>query len=199
MKAIHKLLALAAVMALGSAAWAPAQEGGGNSVALNYQLGLDALKDGNANLARQCFEAVLQTQPNHANARYHLLNLRNRGPELAAKARKLQMEKIKIPKVDFRDSTLPEALGALAAIIDKQTDGGFAPNFIVQDPAGAFEKRPVTMTLNQVPASVVFDYILNLANASARYDEHAIVVKPIGGGGEPKKPAAEPAEEPSGE
>ena len=70
----------------------------------------------------------------------------------------------------------------------KQTDGKFAPNFVVEDPEKVFEERTFSLKLGTVPASVALKYSLDGVRATARYDEHAIVIKPLGGrkGGAPK-------------
>ena len=176
-------MVLATSLALCAGAWAdPAKETTATKVAGLYQQGLTALEDGDAILARQCFTEVLRLQPSHGNARYQILNLKQRGPQLAAKVRKKKLEQIKVPKVDFDDTTLPDAVEALGIMIDKETEGKFAPNFVVQDPKGLFDSRPISMTLGAVPANVVLEYILRMGDATVRYDEYAIVIRPLGGG-----------------
>jgi len=184
------LMVLATTLALCAGAWADtATEETTAKVAALYQQGLTALEEGDAGLARQCFTAVLQAQPNNGNARFQLLNLKQRGPQLAAKGRKKKLEQVKVPKVDFSGTTVPEAVEALGILIDKETEGKFIPNFIVQDPKGIFATRPITMKLGAVPASVVLEYILRMGDASVRYDEFAIVIRPLGGGGAAPPPA----------
>jgi hypothetical protein len=176
-------LVLAIWLALCAGAWAdPAKETTASKAAGLYQQGLTALEDGDAILARQSFTEVLRLQPSHGNARYQILNLKQRGPQLAAKVRKKKLEQVKVPRVNFDNTTLPEALEALGIMIDKETGGKFAPNFVVQDPKGLFDSRPISMKLGAVPANVVLEYILRMADATARYDEYAIVIRPLGGG-----------------
>lgn len=177
------LLVLGTSLALCAGAWAEtAKEGVATKVATLYKQGLEALEEGDATLARQCFTAVLQIQPSHGNARYQLLHLKQRGPQLAATVRKKKLAQVKIPKVDFEDTTVPDAIEALGILIEKETEGKFAPNFIVQDPQSLFDSRPLTMKLGTVPASVVLEYILRMGDAKVRYDEFAIVIRPLGGG-----------------
>ena len=173
------LMVLGTSLALCAGAWADtATKEATTRVATLYQQGLEALKEGNADAARQCFTAVLHIQPSHGNARYQLLNLKNRGPKLAATVRKKKLTQVKVPKVDFDGVTVPDAIEALGILVEKETKGKFAPNFIVQDPGGAFGSRPITMKLGSVPANVVLDYVLRMGGATARYDEYAIVIRP---------------------
>lgn len=157
-----------------------AQEERVQKVATLYQQGVTALKDGDSKLAAACFREVLVIQPNHGNARYQLLSLHQRKPNLAAKVRQRKLAQIKIPKVDFDESEFGEVIEALDILIAKETKGEFAPNFVVQDPHGLLENKRITMKLGTVPANVLLDYVLKMAHAKARYDEHAIVIAPIG-------------------
>lgn len=183
------LLVLGTSLALCAGTWADtAREEAATKAATLYKQGTEALKDGNAVLARQCFTAVLQIQPSHGNARYQMLQLKQRGPKLAATVRKNKLAQVKVPKVDFDEITVTDAIEALGILVEKETEGKFSPNFIVQDPKAIFESRPITMKLGTVPASVVLEYILRLGDGSARYDEFAIVIRPLGGGVAP--PAA---------
>ncbi|MDA0766275.1 MAG: hypothetical protein O3A92_05575 [Verrucomicrobia bacterium] len=157
-----------------------ASEDRANKVAGLYQQGVSALEDGDGKLAAECFREVLALQPTHGNARYQLLSLQDKKPSLAAKVRERKLSQVKIPKVDFDGTTFAEAIEALDILVVKETAGEFAPNFIIQDPHGILEKSEITMKLGAVPASVILDYVLKMANAKARNDEHAIVLIPLG-------------------
>jgi hypothetical protein len=148
-----------------------------------YRQGLLALEQGQTETARTCFEGVLSLQPSNANARYQLRKLSLTTDRMGAKRRELKMQAVKLPKVDFEDLTLREALDAINAVVEKQTEGKFSPNFVVEDPNSVFETRRFTLKLGQVPASVALKYALDSARATARYDEHAIVIKPLGAEG----------------
>lgn len=151
----------------------------GTSVSALYRQGLSALEDGDAEIARQSFVEVLRRQPNHINARINLDRLRSRTGELATTRRKALLKKIVIPNVDYDEVPLPEALEALSVVIKAETKGKFNANFVVRDPGRDFAKRPVTLKLSGVPASVVLEHLLSLADAQARYDQYAILVRPL--------------------
>ena len=175
------LMVLGTVLALSVSSEAiTAREERVQKVAALYQQGVIALKDGDTQLATACFREVLVIQPSHGNARYQLLSLKDRKPNLAAKMRQRKLAQIKIPKVHFDESEFGEVIEALDILITKETKGGFAPNFVVQDPHGLLENKKITMKLGSVPANVLLDYVLKMANAKARYDEHAIVIAPLG-------------------
>lgn len=150
-----------------------------SQVSVLYKQGLIALQEGEADLARQSFVEALRLDPQHINSRIQLDRLKNRSGELAAIKRKNQLAQIVIPTVDYDEVTLPEALEAMTVVIKKETDGKFAPNFIIQDPGNHLSQRPVSLQLNNVPASVVLKHLLGLAQAKERYDEYAIVIKPL--------------------
>ncbi len=189
------MMVLVTSLVLGTGAWADrAQEQAAAKVAALYQQGMTALKAGDAKLANESFTNVLRIQPGHGNARYQLLKIKNNGSRYASLVRQKKLTMIKIPAVDFEGTTLPEAIEGLDILIAKETKGEFAPNFIIQDPNKHFENRPVTIKLGNVPANVVLEYIMRMANASARYDQHAIVIRPLGGGAA-KAPAADAADE----
>lgn len=145
-----------------------------------YRQGLQAMEQGQAETARTCFQEVLRLQPNNANAKFQLKQLTLQAGSMAAKKRQTQMKEIRLPAIDFDELTLPEALDALDEMVLKQTEKKFAPNFVVQDPENVFGNRKFSLKLGNLPASVVLQYCLENARASARYDSHAIVVRPLG-------------------
>lgn len=160
-----------------------------------YQQGLHAVDQGQMDIAKQCFQEVLRLQPSNANALYQLKALNAQGPRLLARKREQQMKAITIPAVDFEGVTLNEALDTLNALVKKHSNNKFIPNFVVQDPQGLFAGRTFDLKLGGVPASVILQYALDHARATARYDQHAIVIRPMGGakGSVPSKEITPPA------
>lgn len=195
---------LGVLMTLAAGALAPAQQSKGASANQLYKQGVLAMKQGEVDTAKQCFEAALKIQPSHAHARYQLKQLPHLRGSLLARKRELQLQKVTIPSVDFDEATLEEALESLNTVIGKETEEKFSPNFIVQDPNGVLEDRTFSLKLGKVPASQVLKYALESTGASARFEEHAIVIQPRGKGGkaaegrkaEPDK-AAKPEQKPA--
>jgi len=147
---------------------------------LLYRQGLAAVQKGDRSGAQKAFEGALRINPNNANARYQLLQLRGTGGRLAAKARELKLQQVKLPVINFDDVTLEEAIQAIDLLVRKETKEAFSPNFVIQDSTGELAKRPISLQLRNIPAHVALKYTLDLARATARYDEHAILIQPIG-------------------
>jgi len=172
------IMTIGAVLALGPCA--VAQNSAAGKAAALYKQGLRAVEQGQVETARTCFEEVIRLQPRHINARYQLKQLSLTSGSLAATRRENSMKAVNLPAVDFEGLTLPEAVEAINALVEKETKKQFTPNFIVQDPTGAFATRKITLKLGGLPASQVLKYCLESARATARYDAHAIVIRPLG-------------------
>ena len=143
-----------------------------------YRHGLAAEKAGNPEAARKAYTAALQANPKHPHARYSLGQLKIHSGSIAAKGREAKFSAVMVPEYKLDAASLSEALDALRQIVDKESKGEVAPNFIVQDPKKALSEAKITLVLNKVPAKGVLDYVLDQAGAKARYDEHAIVITP---------------------
>ena len=144
-----------------------------------YKQGMIAVSEGNAKAAEAAFKEVLRLQPAHANARYQLAELKQNQGSLAARQRSKKMGEFVIPQVDFDKVELAEAVAALAIMVEEQSKGKFAPNFMVQDPSNKFADQTVTLQVKGVPASAVLDMMLKQTGAVAKYEEHAIIIRPV--------------------
>jgi tetratricopeptide (TPR) repeat protein len=144
-----------------------------------YKQGMIAINEGNVKAAELAFTEVLRLQPGHANARYQLAELKQNQGSIAARQRTKKMGEYVITQVDFSKVDLSEAVAALAVMVEEQSEGKFAPNFMVQDPANQFADQTVTLQVKNVPAKAVLEMILKQTGAIAKYEEHAIVIKPV--------------------
>ena len=63
-------------------------------------------------------------------------------------------------------------------LVEKASEDKVTPNFILQDPQGALSDVKITLVLKNTPAKAALKYILDMAGAKARHDEHAIVIMP---------------------
>jgi tetratricopeptide (TPR) repeat protein len=148
-----------------------------------YKKGMDAVAKGDITGARTAFSETLRLKPDHAYARYQLGKLAENKGELISKRRSNELAAIKVPEVAFEAVTLSEALEALDHLVaeaSKKADekSTYSPNFMIRDPKNELGKREVSLRLKNVPAKVAFDYLLEQAGGVARYDEHAIVIRP---------------------
>ena len=186
MNRIRSAVLAVCVAVTASAGAQDASESRVDAARMLYRQGLLALNEGNADLARQSFTEALRLNPQHVNARIQLDRLRDRSGEMAALRREHALKRYVIPQVDYDEVTLPEALEALSTVIEKQSEGKFSPNFVIRDPSGAFEDRPLSLQLRGVPAHIVLKHLVELADAGVRYSAHVIAITPrnVKSGGE---------------
>ncbi|BCX47694.1 hypothetical protein HAHE_16020 [Haloferula helveola] len=152
-----------------------------------YNAGVKAMNRNDPATARTAFEKALQLRPDHPYARYKLAALKTQAGNMLAKRKETELGGIRLPEVEFRDVTLSEALSALNSMVETEStkkkgeDDAFTPNFMVQDPTGKLGDREVSLSLKNIPAKAALDYLLQQAGGIARYDEHAIVIRPASG------------------
>jgi len=147
-----------------------------------YAEGMAAIAAGDPKLAEACFTKALQQDPNNANARYQLGEVKRNAASISAKGREMKFGGVVIEKIQLDKATVQESLDYLASLVNKESKDQVSANFILDDPKNTLTNKEVTLKLNKVPAKAILQYILTQADAKARFDEHAIVVSPRGGG-----------------
>lgn len=145
-----------------------------------YLKGQMAEKAGDPVAAKQAYQAALQANPKHANARYSLGQVKINAGSIAAGGREAKFGAVMIPEFNITDATLTETLDYLRVIMDKQTQGKEVPNFVIQDPKKQLADIRINLKLKNTPARGVMKYLMDQAGARVRYDEFAIVVIPLG-------------------
>lgn len=143
-----------------------------------YQQGISAMNDGKYDLAKMSFREVLRIYPTHPQAKRHLLHLNSNRSSLEVGKRKKVLRQVIIPKFDLDKASVQESMEMLSAHVKQASSNKVDPNFIVQDRTGAFAGKTVTLNLSNVPAETLLGYIVDQVGAIARYDSHAIVIKP---------------------
>jgi tetratricopeptide (TPR) repeat protein len=143
-----------------------------------YAQGLAAEKAGDVAAARDAFGAALRVNPQHANARYRLGLLRTNAAAIAARGREAKLGAVMVPEIQLDGATMAETIEHLGALIERESKGETAPNFVIQDPKGLLRDHKITLQLKNVPVSAVLQYVTTQANAKIRYDEHAVVIEP---------------------
>ena len=177
MKLIRSLVIVATLSApvlAQSSAPPPAQQ-----AEVLYRQGLAAEKAGDPTAARQAYTAALAANPNHANARYSLGQLKIHGAAISEQGREGKFGAILIPEFRLDAATLQQALEALGVLIERQSKDAVTPNFLIQDPKQQLAATKISLNLKNMPAKAVLQYLMEQAGAKARYDEHAIVIVPI--------------------
>ena len=145
---------------------------------LSYRKGQAAEQAGDPEAARKAYTDALKANPNHPHARYSLGQLKITGPALAAKGREMKFGAIMIPELKLDEAPLKDSLEALQVLVEKASEDKITPNFILQDPQGALSDVKITLVLKNTPAKAALQYILEMAGAKARHDEHAIIIAP---------------------
>lgn len=146
-----------------------------------YTKGLAAEKAGDPVTAKAAYGQALQLNPQHANARYKIGEMKRNSGAISAKGREAKFGQVTIAQIQLEAAPLSEALDALRLAIERSsTDKSDAslPNFIIEDPDKVLTNAKVTLQLKGVPAKGVLEYILTQSGARARYDEHAVVILP---------------------
>lgn len=175
---IHPLkLIVACALVAQASAETPAQSAARQSEAL-YQQGLTAEKANDVATAKAAYTKAVKLNPDNANARYSLGQLVIHSPEIYAKAREAKFGEVMIPLIQLDNATLQEALDAFSTMIEKESKDQVTPNFVIQDPKGTLAAVKLSMNLKNMPSKGVMKYLMDQADAKARYDEHAVVVTP---------------------
>ena len=143
-----------------------------------YRKGLAAESAGDPATAARAYAEALRIQPRHVQARFRLGELRRNGASIAAKGRENRFNAVNLPQVRFEDATLQDSLDALAAMIARESKEKVTPSFIIQDPQGKLNEAKIRLELRNVPSGAVLRYVLDQAKAKARFDEHAIIIRP---------------------
>ena len=95
-----------------------------------------------------------------------------------------KLDEIIIPRIDFTDSSVVEALGFLrkrAAELD-ETESDPARkgvNIVLKlPPDSADSSYPITLSLTDVPLGAALDYVARAANLKTKIERHAVVIVP---------------------
>lgn len=161
-----KRIFLALMLIAGQAA--PAQE------PTPFAQGVRAYQDKDFETARRLFEAELVENPKNDAARNYLRilgsNQKSTGnlPQI--------LEAVTLPTVDLREASPREAVAFVAQQIEKQTQGKQKLNVVWMVPEG--NATPVTLSLQNIPASEALRYIAEAAGLQLQFDQYAVRVKP---------------------
>ena len=91
-----------------------------------------------------------------------------------------KLNSIIFPKIDFRDSTVREAIAFLAnkaKDLDPERQG---VNIVLSGATGENDRTRITLTLSNVPLIEVIKYVTNLANLKYKIEPSAVVIVPLG-------------------
>lgn len=145
-----------------------------------YKSGVALLNKGKTEEAKSAFQKVLKLKPGYSPAKYQLSRIPELHMRVKLQRRKALFKSTKLGKIHFSDATLAEALEALNELTLQASDKSFSPNFVVQDPKKKLANKTVNLKMNNVPVATALGYILDDIGATARFDEHATVIRPTG-------------------
>lgn len=166
------LLLLAAVLA----AFAPSTVRAADDLHVVYEEGRAAFNAGQFDLARERLAYVLSKAPGHLPTQAMLAQIeRQIGPDNTLLRK--SYEKVILERVEFAEVTLDEALQAVRMLARKATQDKVSPNVIIKSPDLA--KKPVTLSLSQVPLSEVLNYLAQLTGGRLIYDKTAVVISSV--------------------
>lgn len=165
----------------------------GSVFAQQKDLQLDAVRAysaGDYTTAKSLFESLLAENPRNAAAQSYLKMIaakQREGTSLEA-----TLKKVVIPKVDLHDATVQESVAFVAQHVKDLTKGKQIVNVVWLVPP-ADTNNTVTLSLENVPATEVLQYIADIAKLKLEYDPMALKIKPA----EPATAAATPAAAPA--
>ncbi len=142
--------------------------------------GREAYTKGDLATAKSAFEMVYQIDPRNTVAIGFLRQIKvaqERMPKGVAQEKSL--EALIIPKIEFHDATLREALDVLKKKAAEVSGGKQAANFVIPS-ADATDAPRITLSLQNIPFADAVRYIGKVANFEFRFEKYAIVGKPAG-------------------
>ncbi len=136
-----------------------------------FQQGRALFFQGKFREAKPLLEQVAAANPRHTETQAMLARIRlqeKKGPTLADK-----LGTVVLPRVEFADVTVTEALEGLKGLSKAATDGKVVPNFIVRD-GGQMTQR-IDLRLQNVPLNDAIRYVAETSKTICRYEANAVV------------------------
>lgn len=136
-----------------------------------FQQGRAAFYRGDMETAKALLLQVAAVNPNHFETKALLAQINTYAK--TDTSLKKTYGGVTIPKIDFNEVTLSEALQALGAMSKNASAGKVTPNFIVKNPE--MGKKMLTLSLENIPMTDVIDYLAQMAGGKAVYEKHAVM------------------------
>jgi len=95
----------------------------------------------------------------------------------AAMAVREKLKTIIVPKVEFKQTPLKEALTITLKQARELDPEMKEVNFIVAD--AELADKPITLTLTKVPVEIVLHYLLDISRAAFRVEKNNVVFRPF--------------------
>lgn len=152
-----------------------------------FQMGKAAYYKGDFETAYRLLKQVEARHPNHFETKALMAQMRTQMKSTGGSSLKKTYEGVVIPKIDFAEVTLTEAVEGLRGLSSAASGGKVTPNIIVKDPA--LNSKSFSLNLRNVPLTQAIQYLAEMTGAHASYDNHAVIFNVA-----PPATAAAPAE-----
>ncbi|MFC4992252.1 hypothetical protein [Rubritalea tangerina] len=172
------VLALSSLSTLAQDDVSKARQSKSQKISQYYAQAEQAYADGDVEAAKSALRNVFALDRRHGPSTALALKLRGSGTEFKVKARERQFAAVIVPTVEFDQMPLSDALRNLSKLVEETSKDKVIPNFVIHDSSNTLKDKLVTLNMKQVPANVVLEYLMNLSNATAKFGQYAIEIKP---------------------
>ncbi len=90
-----------------------------------------------------------------------------------------KLKKIIIPKVEFNNASINDAVRFLTAKTRELDQDGVGVSFLIQNDEVIPQSKNFSLNLNNVPAAEVLRYVTNLAGVKSKVEEFAVFIVPL--------------------
>lgn len=170
-----KVSAIAAAL-LAVFSWVALPVQAADDINVLYQQGRAAFYRGDFATAHKLLTRVAAANPRHTETT-NMLSYINANHKLVDTTLEKQYTAVILPKVEFADVTLSEALEGLRLMSKNASNGKVVPNIIVRGEEVA--QRKVTLSLSNIPLTEAMNYITQLTDTKLAYEKHAIIVSSL--------------------
>ena len=138
--------------------------------------GQTAMIRGDIETAKARFQTVNQLDPRNVTAIGYLRQIAvQEKNQPTSPAQEKALEKLIIPKIEFREATFTAALDFMKRKATDLSGGKVSVNFVVKLPPES-QNTPVTLNLQNIPFTEALKYVADLAGAKVEYQKHAILI-----------------------
>lgn len=171
MKILSRLLVSLALCSM--PVLAPAQSAEVNTLMTQAQR---ALMGGDRPTAKVLFKRVIELDPKNANAARYLRTIELADAQAGAGggALKVQLERLMVDKIDFKDTSLDAVLQFLSHVAKQKS---MTLSFVQKLPPDYAKNTKITLNLANVPMAVVLQYVGSLSGTVLKPEQYAVAVE----------------------
>lgn len=135
-----------------------------------------ALIGGDRATAKVLFKRVIELDPKNANAQRYLRTIELAEAQTGAGggALKVQLERLMVEKIDFKDTSLDAVLQFLSHVAKQKS---MNLSFVQKLPPDYAKNTKITLNLANVPMAVVLQYVGSLSGTVLKPEQYAVAVE----------------------